>query len=98
MTWSAADAGIEDLLKCGLRGSPTVVKRVFAPTPRAEKAKQIEARSRTRRETAEDLIDALFAAPSRRWRPTSNGSPPDCEETPMSDAPEPAPPRPAGRR
>ncbi len=41
-TWSAADAGITDLLKCGLRGSPTVVKRVFAPTPRAEKAKQIE--------------------------------------------------------
>src|SRR5271166_5555308 len=34
VTWSAADAGITDLLKCGLRGSPTVVKRVFAPTPR----------------------------------------------------------------
>jgi electron transfer flavoprotein beta subunit len=61
VTWSAAQAGIEDLLKCGLRGSPTVVKRVFAPTPRAEKAKQIEVKPRAR-ETADDLIEALFAA------------------------------------
>ena len=59
VTWSAADAGIADLLKCGLRGSPTVVKRVFAPTPRAEKAKQIEVKPKAR-ETADDLIDALF--------------------------------------
>jgi electron transfer flavoprotein beta subunit len=61
VTWSAADAGITDLLKCGLRGSPTVVKRVFAPTPRAEKAKQIEVKSKAG-ETADDLIDALFEA------------------------------------
>jgi electron transfer flavoprotein beta subunit len=61
VTWSAADAGITDLLKCGLRGSPTVVKRVFAPTPRAEKAKQIEVKPKAR-ETADDLIDALFEA------------------------------------
>ena len=59
VTWSAADAGITDLLKCGLRGSPTVVKRVFAPTPRAEKAKQIEVKPKAR-ETADGLIDALF--------------------------------------
>ena len=38
VTWSAKDAGIEDVTQCGLRGSPTVVKRVFAPPPRAEKA------------------------------------------------------------
>ena len=42
VTWSAKDAGIEDIAKCGLRGSPTVVKRVFAPPPRAEKAILIE--------------------------------------------------------
>jgi len=30
VTWSAKDAGIEDMLKCGLRGSPTVVKRALA--------------------------------------------------------------------
>jgi len=61
VTWTAAAAGIEDLQKCGLRGSPTVVKRVFAPTPRAEKAKAIEPKPRAR-ETAEDLIAALFEA------------------------------------
>src|SRR5271166_1538253 len=57
--WSAARAGIEDMQKCGLRGSPTVVKRVFAPAPRAEKAKEIEAKPRAR-ETADALIDALL--------------------------------------
>lgn len=41
VTWSAADAGITDLTQCGLRGSPTIVKKVFAPPPRAEKAYQI---------------------------------------------------------
>jgi electron transfer flavoprotein beta subunit len=61
ITWSAADAGITDLLKCGLRGSPTVVKRVFAPTPRAEKAIPVETKPRSR-ETADALIDVLFAA------------------------------------
>jgi electron transfer flavoprotein beta subunit len=61
VTWSAKDAGIEDLLKCGLRGSPTVVKRVFAPTPRAEKAKQIELAPKTRA-TADALLDTLFSA------------------------------------
>jgi electron transfer flavoprotein beta subunit len=61
VTWSAVAAGIEDLQKCGLRGSPTVVKRVFAPTPRADKAKAIEPKPRAK-ETAEDLIVALFEA------------------------------------
>ncbi len=61
VTWSAADAGITDLLKCGLRGSPTVVKRVFAPTPRAEKARQVAVKPKAR-ETADALIEALFEA------------------------------------
>ncbi len=59
VTWNAAAAGIDDLLKCGLRGSPTVVKRVFAPTPRAEKAKAIDVKPQAR-DTAEALIAALF--------------------------------------
>ncbi len=42
VTWSAAAAGIADTSKCGLKGSPTVVKRVFAPQPRSEKAFQID--------------------------------------------------------
>jgi electron transfer flavoprotein beta subunit len=58
--WSAVDAGIPDLGKCGLRGSPTVVKKVFAPTPRAEKADQIPVTGRSSTEMAADMIDAIF--------------------------------------
>jgi electron transfer flavoprotein beta subunit len=39
--WNADQAGITELAKCGLRGSPTVVKHVFAPKARAEKAEQL---------------------------------------------------------
>ena len=39
--WDRTSAGIEDLKLVGLKGSPTVVSRVFGPTPRAEKAVQI---------------------------------------------------------
>ena len=41
VTWNAASAGITDLARCGLKGSPTVVKKVFAPAPRSEKAFRI---------------------------------------------------------
>ncbi len=61
VTWSAADAGIPDIMKCGLRGSPTVVKRVFAPPPRAEKAQFVEAQGRAPFESADALIEAIFA-------------------------------------
>ncbi len=61
-TWSAKDAGIEDVTQCGLRGSPTVVKRVFAPPPRADKAKQIDlAANKTPKDMAEATIEAIFA-------------------------------------
>ncbi|KAA3448403.1 nitrogen fixation protein FixA [Mesorhizobium sp. SARCC-RB16n] len=59
--WSAADAGIEDLSKCGLRGSPTVVKRVFAPASRAVKAVQIDTADKLLRDLADELIAAIFA-------------------------------------
>lgn len=39
--WSKVDAGVEDLTKIGLKGSPTIVSKVFTPTPRAEKAEMI---------------------------------------------------------
>ncbi|MCR6733440.1 MAG: electron transfer flavoprotein subunit beta/FixA family protein [Afipia sp.] len=55
--WSAQDAGVEDISKCGLRGSPTIVKRVFAPPPRAEKAFMIDIGNRP---PAEALIDDIF--------------------------------------
>ncbi|TBW33707.1 electron transfer flavoprotein subunit beta/FixA family protein [Siculibacillus lacustris] len=59
VTWSAKDAGIEDVLKCGLRGSPTVVKRVFAPAARSDKAQMIEIQPATR-DTADALVAAIF--------------------------------------
>ncbi len=55
--WSAQDAGVEDISKCGLRGSPTIVKRVFAPTSRAERATLVEFGEQP---PAEALIAALF--------------------------------------
>ncbi|MDI4666998.1 electron transfer flavoprotein subunit beta/FixA family protein [Xanthobacter autotrophicus] len=57
--WSAKEAGVEDMSKCGLKGSPTIVKRVFAPSPRAEKAKFIEAPEGSN--LAEALIAEVFA-------------------------------------
>jgi electron transfer flavoprotein beta subunit len=59
--WTAADAGITDLVKCGLRGSPTVVKKVFAPSAREEKAHQIGVANRSWDQLAEDLMAEIFA-------------------------------------
>jgi len=39
--WNKVDAGVEDLTKIGLKGSPTIVSKVFTPTPRVEKAEMI---------------------------------------------------------
>lgn len=40
-TWDRNAAGIEDIRRVGLKGSPTIVSRVFAPVSRAEKAKPV---------------------------------------------------------
>jgi Electron transfer flavoprotein, beta subunit len=39
--WDKTAAGIEDVAKIGLKGSPTVVNKVFTPSPRSEKAEMI---------------------------------------------------------
>lgn len=39
--WNRTDAGVEDVTKIGLKGSPTIVSRVFTPKPRAQKAEMI---------------------------------------------------------
>jgi electron transfer flavoprotein beta subunit len=57
--WNAAGVGIEDLSLCGLRGSPTVVKRVFAPSARSEKATIISSESGVAA-TASALIEAIL--------------------------------------
>lgn len=36
--WNKDDAGIEDAARIGLKGSPTIVSKVFGPTPRTDKA------------------------------------------------------------
>jgi electron transfer flavoprotein beta subunit len=54
--WSAQEAGVEDITKCGLRGSPTIVKKVFAPQPRAQKAELIELGE----QPGESVVEALF--------------------------------------
>ncbi|MCJ1960842.1 electron transfer flavoprotein subunit beta/FixA family protein [Novosphingobium mangrovi (ex Hu et al. 2023)] len=60
ITWNASDVGIEDLTRCGLRGSPTIVKKVFAPTARSEAAEMIEAEG-TMDAKARAVVDAIFA-------------------------------------
>jgi electron transfer flavoprotein beta subunit len=61
VTWNAQAAGITEMGNCGLRGSPTVVKRVFAPKARATKAVPIETRERDADTIAEDVIAQLYA-------------------------------------
>lgn len=61
-TWSAEAAGIEDIQLCGLRGSPTVVKKVFAPSPRKDKAAMVETAEAAPDAIAAAAIDAIFAA------------------------------------
>ncbi len=41
--WNKDRAGIEDVSKIGLKGSPTVVSKIFTPKPRAVKAQMIGA-------------------------------------------------------
>jgi electron transfer flavoprotein beta subunit len=54
--WSADDAGVEDITQCGLKGSPTIVKKIFSPKPRAQKATLIEAGD----QPVEGLINEIF--------------------------------------
>jgi len=58
--WTAVDAGVPDISKGGLRGSPTVVKKVFAPTARTAKAIAIS--GDTPEALANSVLDTVFAA------------------------------------
>ena len=59
--WSAEDAGVADMLMCGLRGSPTVVKKVFAPKPRAEPAEMVAVEGKTPAQVGDAILDLVFA-------------------------------------
>jgi len=58
--WDKSAAGIEDVSKIGLKGSPTVVAKVFAPQPRAQKAERIEVQSGAPKDLAVTLLAKLF--------------------------------------
>ncbi|MDA8127552.1 MAG: electron transfer flavoprotein subunit beta/FixA family protein [Betaproteobacteria bacterium] len=59
--WDRNDAGIEDIKQVGLKGSPTIVSRVFGPTPRAEKARQVPFDPADPDSTAASLLEQLLA-------------------------------------
>lgn len=58
--WDRAAAGIEDVTKIGLKGSPTVVSKVFAPTPKTVKAEIIQTNSGEPGEMAATLLMKMF--------------------------------------
>jgi electron transfer flavoprotein beta subunit len=58
--WDKNTAGIADVTKIGLKGSPTVVAKVFAPQPRAQKAEVIETQTGTPHDLAVTLLAKLF--------------------------------------
>jgi electron transfer flavoprotein beta subunit len=58
--WDKDAAGIEDTAKIGLKGSPTVVSKVFAPTPRTQKAEIVQTQSDQPSDLAATLLAKLF--------------------------------------
>jgi len=53
-------AGIEDVSKIGLKGSPTVVSKVFAPQARTERAEIIQTEGDEPRDLALTVVAKLF--------------------------------------
>jgi electron transfer flavoprotein beta subunit len=58
--WNKDDAGIEDVSKIGLKGSPTVVSKVFGPTPRAQKAEMLSVADTSVNDVTLDLLQKMF--------------------------------------
>ena len=58
--WDKAAAGIDDLSKIGLKGSPTIVAKVFAPQPKAQKAERIETQTGAPKDIAATLLSKLL--------------------------------------
>ncbi len=57
--WDRTAAGIEDVTKIGLKGSPTIVSKVFTPTPRAKKAEMITVESGKPADLAVELLTRI---------------------------------------
>jgi electron transfer flavoprotein beta subunit len=60
--WSKDDAGIEDVSKIGLKGSPTVVSKVFGPTPRSVKADMQVVADSSVNDVTLNLLQKIFTA------------------------------------
>ena len=58
--WDRVAAGIEDVSKIGLKGSPTVVSKVFAPSPKTVRAEMVETGSNEPQELAGALLMRMF--------------------------------------
>jgi electron transfer flavoprotein beta subunit len=58
--WNKEDAGIEDLSKIGLKGSPTVVSKVFGPTPRSTQADVQVVADSTPNDVVLNLLQKIF--------------------------------------
>lgn len=58
--WNKDQAGIEDVAKIGLKGSPTVVSKVFGPTARTDKAEVLLLEESLPRDVSLNLIQRIF--------------------------------------
>lgn len=58
--WDRTAAGIEDVTKVGLKGSPTLVNKVFTPTPRAQRAEMITVEGGKPGDLAVELINRML--------------------------------------
>jgi electron transfer flavoprotein beta subunit len=58
--WNKEDAGIEDLTKIGLKGSPTVVSKVFGPTPRQQKCDLVTVADSSAGDVTLNLLQKIF--------------------------------------
>ena len=58
--WNKDEAGIEDVAKIGLKGSPTVVSKVFGPTPRERRAETFSVADSSVDDSVKNLLQSLF--------------------------------------
>ncbi|CAM3417277.1 MULTISPECIES: electron transfer flavoprotein subunit beta/FixA family protein [Cupriavidus] len=59
--WNREQAGITDLNRIGLKGSPTVVSKVFGPAQKDEKAEILEVGAANLREVSHKLVQKILA-------------------------------------
>lgn len=84
--WNRESAGIDDIKKVGLKGSPTIVSRVFGPTPRAEKALQIAFNASAPHAAGAELLERLLAESPRAGKELAErraGTAQDSQENPQ---------------